>query len=238
MTTSVIEVYADVVCPFTHVGLHAFRAARAEAGRSTPILVVRAWPLELVNGAPLDGPTIAPKVAALRGSIARGLFVAFAPERFPRTSLPVLASAAAAYRQSPETGEQFSIAVRDALFEAGEDIADADVLELVRRDLGVPAPNACDEQQVARDWAEGRRRGGRGSPHYFLPDGADYFCPLLEVEHRGNELEIRENEARFNEFIAAALGVERPARPRPPCHGWRETPAVATARTEVRPRRS
>ena len=201
-----VEVYADVVCPFTHVGLRAFRAARAAACRSAPILLVRAWPLELVNGAPLEGPTIAPKVAALRASTGVPMFAGFAPGRFPHTSLPALTSVAAAYRAHPELGEAFSVAVRDALFERGEDIADVSVLERLRGALGVPAPEACDERQVQRDWAAGRRRGVLGSPHYFLEDGRDYFCPLLDISHRGDLLEIRENEARFAEFLTAALG--------------------------------
>jgi hypothetical protein len=205
-TFEIVDVYADVVCPFTHVGLHAFRAARVAAGRRTPALVIKAWPLELVNGTPLDGPSIAPKVAALRASTAPDLFAGFAPERFPQTSLPALASVAAAYRQSAATGEAFSVAVRDALFEAGEDIADPAVLERLRGRLGVPEPIATDEQRIASDWAEGRRRGALGSPHYFLGDGVDYFCPLLDIDHRGDEVEIRENADRFAAFIDAALG--------------------------------
>jgi len=216
-SAEIVEVYADIVCPFTHVGLHAFRAARAAAGRSTPVLVVRAWPLELVNGAPLDGPTIAPKVAALRASITAQLFTSFDPGRCPRTSLPALTSAAAAYRQGLGTGEAFSIGVRDALFERGEDVADPDVLARLRDDYGVPTPDLEDEHSVLRDLADGRRRGARGSPHYFLAGGADYFCPLLDIGHRGDELEIKENADRFDEFILAALrggATERTAAPR------------------------
>jgi len=145
-------------------------------------------------------------VAALRASTAPGLFAGFDPARFPQTSLPALASVAAAYRVSASTGELFSVAVRDALFERGEDIADPDVLERLRGALDVPAPNACDEQRIASDTAKGTARGARGSPHYFLGEGSDFFCPLLDISHRGDQLEIRENAARFAEFIAAALG--------------------------------
>src|SRR5206468_3084962 len=52
--TAVIEVFADVRCPFTHVGLTRFVARRHELGRREPRLRVRAWPLELVNGEPLS----------------------------------------------------------------------------------------------------------------------------------------------------------------------------------------
>ena len=49
-----LEVFADVCCPFTHVGLRRIVRRRAELGRDDVVLVVRAWPLELVNGVPLD----------------------------------------------------------------------------------------------------------------------------------------------------------------------------------------
>jgi len=49
MPETVIEVFADVACPFTHVGLKSFVARRAGLGRDDVILRVRAWPLEIVN---------------------------------------------------------------------------------------------------------------------------------------------------------------------------------------------
>ena len=50
----VIEVFADVACPFTHIGLRRLVEQRAALGRDDVTLLVRAWPLELVNGKPLD----------------------------------------------------------------------------------------------------------------------------------------------------------------------------------------
>ena len=48
-----IEVFADVTCPFTHVGLK--QVVRHVAEMREPVdVVVRAWPLEWVNGVPLD----------------------------------------------------------------------------------------------------------------------------------------------------------------------------------------
>lgn len=47
---NIIEVYADVWCPFAHVGLKAAAAVRDQFGRQNVSLVMRAWPLELVNG--------------------------------------------------------------------------------------------------------------------------------------------------------------------------------------------
>jgi len=55
-----VEVYADITCPFTHVGLK--QLVRHIAATATPTqVIVRAWPLEWVNGAPLDGDAVMTK---------------------------------------------------------------------------------------------------------------------------------------------------------------------------------
>ena len=94
-----VEVFADVACPFTHVGLRRFAAYRGQRGRTEPLLRVRAWPLELVNEKALDGPSLVAKIEALRADVAPDLFVSFDQDRFPATTLPAMAAEAAAYRQ-------------------------------------------------------------------------------------------------------------------------------------------
>ena len=49
-----IEVFADVWCPFAHIGLRTVVAELHARKRDDVDLVVRAWPLELVNGVPMD----------------------------------------------------------------------------------------------------------------------------------------------------------------------------------------
>ena len=123
-----IEVYADVWCPFAHVGLRCVVERRAQLGREDIALEIRAWPLELVNGAPLDPETTADHVGDLRAQVAPDLFTHFEPEHFPSTCLPALACIHAAYRKDLRTGETVGLALRDALFEKGLDISRADVL--------------------------------------------------------------------------------------------------------------
>src|SRR5947209_6984790 len=94
-----IEVFADVACPFTHVGLRRFVSQREASGRRDLVLRVRAWPLELVNGVPLDAAFIAEEVGDLRAQVAPALFAGFDERRFPHSSLPALALAAAAYEE-------------------------------------------------------------------------------------------------------------------------------------------
>ncbi|MFZ4518319.1 MAG: disulfide bond formation protein DsbA, partial [Microthrixaceae bacterium] len=69
-----IEVFADVSCPFAHVGLRRVVQERDRRGRTDVVLRVRAWPLEVVNGEALDGPHVAEKVDALRAQVAPDLF--------------------------------------------------------------------------------------------------------------------------------------------------------------------
>lgn len=116
--TSVIEVFADVSCPFTHVGLRRLVNLRDELGRSDVHLRVRAWPLEVVNGHPLDPDFIAEEVEEIRDQVAADLFTGFTATAFPATTLPALALADAAYARDVQTGERVSLALRDAAVRA------------------------------------------------------------------------------------------------------------------------
>ena len=171
---------------------------------SSAVLRVRAWPLELVNGEPLDAELVAEEVHELREQVAPDLFAGFDRSRFPSTSLPALTLVAAAYRASARLGEQVSLAVRHALFEDGRDIADAGVLADLARAHDVPPVDAGDRAAVRSDWDEGRIRGVQGSPHFFLNrDG--YFCPALDLTRVGGQLHIATNVATFEAFAARAF---------------------------------
>src|SRR5512144_512187 len=108
----VIEVFADVVCPFTHVGLRRFVDRRAELGRADVTLRVRAWPLEIVNGQPLDPHFVAEEIDDIRRQIAPTLFRRFTETAFPSSSLPALTLAAAAYTASLTTRPQVGLSLR------------------------------------------------------------------------------------------------------------------------------
>ncbi len=201
-----IEVFADIGCPFTHVGLRAFVALRGEQGRAEPLLRVRSWPLEVVNGKPLTGSFLAPEITALQQGPAPDLFAGFDAATFPATTRPALISVAAAYRSGPEVGEAFSLAVREALWEHGRDIADPSVLAALRADLDVPDPISDDATSIDFDLAEGRRRAVIGSPHFFTTTG-DFFCPALDIS-RDDEgrMQVAFDSEKFRHFVSAALG--------------------------------
>jgi predicted DsbA family dithiol-disulfide isomerase len=202
----VVEVFADVACPFTHVGLRRFVARRGAAGRDAPVLVVRAWPLEMVNGRPLDAGFIAEEVGALRDQVAPDLFTGFDPAAFPMTSIPALALAHAAYAVDAVTGERVSLALRDALFEQGRDIADVGLLAHVASAHGVELRPGADVAAVAADLEEGRRRGVVGSPHFFV-GGDGYFCPALDIRRVEGELRVRPDPETFDRLVIAALAA-------------------------------
>jgi predicted DsbA family dithiol-disulfide isomerase len=202
-----LEVFADVTCPFTHVGLRRLVDARAEHGRADLRLVVRAWPLEWVNGVPFDGPTLAAKVAALRASVAPDLFAGFDPVRTPRSSLPALVLTAAASRVDAALGEPTALAVRDALFERGLDVADPPVLAAIAEELSLPEVTPADVDRVQRDYQEGRSRGVQGSPQFFT-HGHGYFCPTLRIRKVGESLDIEFDAVAFAAFVADVMTEE------------------------------
>lgn len=178
-----VEVFADVLCPFTHVGLHTLIDRRDERGRTEPRLRIRAWPLELVNGAPLDPAHIAAEVAALRTSVRPDLFAGFSAAAFPDTSMAAFALTAAADRTGDAVlVEQVGMAVRDAVFEQGLDLAHPDLVAPIAARFGLePLDPQATERAVRADWDEGKARGVIGSPHFFTGDGNSWFCPGLDI---------------------------------------------------------
>lgn len=107
-----IEVFADIWCPFAHVGLRAIQEQRARSGRTDVAIWVRAWPLELVNGAPLN-PTVTREHAGdLRKQVAPDLFRDLDVDRFPSSTLAALALANRAYRTDLQVGERMSFALQ------------------------------------------------------------------------------------------------------------------------------
>jgi predicted DsbA family dithiol-disulfide isomerase len=201
----VIEVFADVWCPFAHVGLRALVAQRRALGRDDVALRVRAWPLELVNSAPLDGHEVAEEIVDLRAQVAAGLFVGFDERTFPHTTLPALALAAAAYRRDDRTGEAVSFALRDALFEEGRDISDAAVLAAIAATCGLDGAGPDDDAAVRADWHEGQRLGVQGSPHFFCGE-TSAFCPALVIaKDERDRLRVQVNPHGLDEFMARCL---------------------------------
>ena len=206
---SVLEVFADVWCPFTHVGLRRLIEERDRRGRNDVVLRVRAWPLELVNGAPLSVALVAEEVHALRDVVAPDLFRGFNVERFPSTSLPALTLAASAYRRDDRTGERMSLALRTALFEEGRDVSDRAELAAIANAVDPDPARRDAEPAVYDDWEDGRRREVIGSPHFFFDDH-NYFCPTLAIKRVDEHLQIRADPEGFAAFVEGVFNEPPP----------------------------
>jgi predicted DsbA family dithiol-disulfide isomerase len=200
-----IEVFADIMCPFTHVSLRRLVDAR-EARHARASFRVRAWPLEWINGHSIERDLIAREIDALRSSVAPGLFAGFEAAPYPRSSIPAFGLVAAAYLLGGRAGEEVSLAVRDAVFERGLDVADEDVLRAIGRPWGIaPLDHRTADSVVRVDWCRGVARGVKGSPHFFVGDH-DWFCPSLDIRHAGDGFDVEMDPDTLNEFYATALG--------------------------------
>ncbi len=178
-----VEVFADVLCPFTHAGLHTLIDRRTERGLDEPRLRIRAWPLELINGKPLDPHHIGAEITALRASVRPDLFTGFSVDTFPSTSMAAFAlTAAAARTDDPVLVEEVGMALRDAVFEQGLDIGRPEIVAPIANSFGLePLAAEATSLAVHADWDEGRGRGVIGSPHFFTSDGESRFCPVLDI---------------------------------------------------------
>ena len=176
-----VEVFADISCPFTHLGLAMVVDELAESSPDAEVRV-RAWPLEWVNGSPLDPVATAGKIDALRAQLGTDRFSGFRIDRWPTTTIPALNLAAAAYDADPDAGLQVSLALRSSLFEQGEDISDPRVLAGIAASFDLAPPPVEASAAVGADYADGQRRLVSGSPHFWI-EGHDYFCPSLDIGH-------------------------------------------------------
>ena len=199
----IIEVYADIWCPFAHMSLMRATQQRDESGSDVRFRVFP-WPLELINEAAMDPDFIGEEVLDLQAQATPDMFEDFSIDAFPSSTLPALALVESAYRVGVEQGEAMSLATRAALFEYGHDLDDPAVLERLAQLIGVPMPTDEDMVAIGVAWAEGKARDVIGSPHYFTPAG-DFFCPALDIKRVGEHLVIKPTMAAFDEFITGEL---------------------------------
>ncbi len=178
-----VEVFADVLCPFTHVGLRTLVDRRGRHGLTEPRLRIRAWPLELINGTALDPHHVEAEVSALRASVRPDLFAGFSVDAFPKTSMATFVLTAAADRAGdPALVEDVGMAIRNAIFEDGLDLGRPEVVRPIADRFGLkPLDAEATSTAVRADWEEGRARGVTGSPHFFADDGGSWFCPSLAI---------------------------------------------------------
>jgi predicted DsbA family dithiol-disulfide isomerase len=208
-SVQVIEVFADIWCPFTHIGLKLVAGQLRKRGRQDVTIWVRSWPLEWVNGQPMDPSATLDHINEIRVQVSTEVFVGFQASRFPHSTIPVLALVAHAYRADRELGQVLSLEVRDRLFERGLDVSDRDTLVAMAKSFGLDPPDPDDYGTVVSDWKEGRRRGVAGSPHFFCA-GMSVFCPSLDISESAQSegRTIHTNISRLQGFLDGCLSRE------------------------------
>ncbi len=210
--TPVVEVYADITCPFTHVGLKRVVPMLSSTGRAAN-LYVRSWPLEWVNGEPLAYDAVAAKAEALTDQLGGNAFSGLHADAWPETTIPALTLAALAYAHEPITGLAISIDLRTALFEEGRDVSDPDVLKDIATAHALHSATGHKarlegEAMVRDDYEEGQRLGVSGSPHFFV-GSANFFCPALDLGHdESGKLTARFDADGLDSFLSQ---LETPA---------------------------
>jgi predicted DsbA family dithiol-disulfide isomerase len=198
--TRPLEVFADITCPFTHVGLRKV-VAELDNLDSDVEVVVRAWPLEWVNGAPLEAGAVKTKIAALQAQLGTDCFNDFREEAWPSTTIPALNLAAAAFEVDAQKGLAVSLALRDAVFEHGQDVGDPAVLSNIAERFDLAPPPAEADRLVLDDYEDGQRRGVRGSPDFWLGD-EEFFCPALTIGHDDQGLTAEFDTEGLQSFLA------------------------------------
>ena len=174
-----IEVFADIACPFTHVGLTRFVQHRDRAGRSeSPPEASSLAPGARRTGSPRPaggggegGATCVPR----RSSDLRG----FDPPAFPASTLPALRLVASGYRQSSAVGERVSLHLRALLFDHGVDITDP---ALPRRGRRVRAAGVRPATDTVLHRSGGRSAARRHRFPALLHPGRRLVLPI--ARHR------------------------------------------------------
>lgn len=197
----VLQVWSDLLCPFTHLALHELRAARAALPRGHPgrdvELEHHAFPLELFNGPHPRRGTDTDAVGLGQVSPGAGFRVWTAPDQlYPHTVLLAAEAVLAAGAQSRTAGEALDAAVRTAFWTHSRSIAHRAVLLQIAHetaaaaDLDVAAlTEALDagrfRAQLMSDYATAQTGAIPASPTFVVPDGTAHANPGITVHWEG-----------------------------------------------------
>ena len=177
----------------------------AEIGASDVSLVVRAWPLELVNGVPLDAGLISQKVRTFRDQVAPNLFRGLDSAPSPSTSMPALRLEAARASQSAAAGNGSASPYGRQCSNTGVTSPTGECLREIAASCGVDDPVPVSDNDVIEDWLAGKQRGVVGSPHFFAAEG-NWFCPSLTITQTDDGLWMADNQHGLDRLAAICLG--------------------------------
>ena len=204
----VLQVWSDLLCPFTHVALHGLRTARAALPPGTAGAEVelehRVFPLELFNGPHPRRGTDTEAVGLGQICPEAGFRVWTAgDDRYPHTVLLAAEAVLAAGAQRHAAGEALDAGLRAAFWTHSRSIAHRqvvlDVAEEVAREhdaaghepvldvsrLAADLDAGTHRRDLSRDHALARTDAVAGSPTFVLPDGSTVTNPGITVHWEG-----------------------------------------------------
>jgi predicted DsbA family dithiol-disulfide isomerase len=186
-----LDVFADVACPWCYIGHKRLRRALADRDPAAPAVAVRHRAFQLQPDMPVDGEPTAEFFARRFGDAetVRGMHdrvqqapaeddIAFDFEHMPKAPNTLLAHRAIALAREQDAEDVALAALYAAYFEQARDITQADVIVATLTEAGVPDPDAIaaglaadgGEQATAADLALGAELEVRGVP-LFVGDG-------------------------------------------------------------------
>lgn len=191
-----IQVWSDLLCPFTHVALLRLRRARTRLGLDgVVVLEHRTFPLELFDGPHPRRGTDTEAVGV--GRLEPGEFRVWGgPEdQYPHSVLLAAEAVHAAAQQGPHAAEELDLALRRAFWASSRSIGHRQgvldvAAELPDGVLDVTAlAAALDDGRcrsaVTADHAVARTDAVAGSPTFRLPDGSAVTNPGVRVHWDG-----------------------------------------------------
>lgn len=219
-----VRLWSDLLCPFAHVLLHSWRAARTTDRALAAVEIEhRSFPLELFNGPHRRRGTDTEAVGLGQIAPAAGFRVWTAgDDLYPNTVLLAAEAVLAASAQSRTAGEELDAGLRRAFWSHSGSIAHRAVILEIAAEV---THDELDVAELARDLDEGRFRAALqrdfaiarrpaipGSPTVQLPDGSIVFNPGVDVRWEGPWAEGFPIVERFDAAEQVAL-LARAARP-------------------------
>ncbi|AOS64621.1 DsbA family oxidoreductase [Actinoalloteichus hymeniacidonis] len=193
----VIVVFSDIWCSFAHIAVHRLHTTRARLGLTDRVRFdLRAFPLELLNGAPSPRAGTDSEVGRMGQQEPAAGWQLWQDKEYlyPSTTLPALEAVIAAKEQSLHASEQLDLALRRAFWAESRCISNRAVIL-----AAAESTDAVDVAALTEALDDGRARRSLSddaaisatervvcSPHLFLPDGTDHANPGIEVHWEGD----------------------------------------------------
>jgi predicted DsbA family dithiol-disulfide isomerase len=196
-----IQVWSDLLCPFTHVTMDRLWRRREELGLADAVRFEhRAFPLELFNGPHPRRGTDTEAVGIGQVAPEAGFRVWTAPDdQYPHTVLLAAEAVHAANAQGLAAGELLDRALRRAFWAGSRSISHRGVILEVAAEAAAGSPAAgldpgalagaldCGKHraELMADYAVAKTDQVSTSPHLFLADGSGAANPAITAHWEG-----------------------------------------------------